>query len=204
MKNKKFKLFASLTSLVMVVAVMAVGVWAATNAKVTATGTASFSVAGIAAEVKVAASGSDIGTANDTILSTTVAGDNNTTAEWEFSISYTPGDVVGNGTLLGVQKVLKITITPAATTAPVFYQIAAATGFDYATKDGAVEIKDIYTTQANAEGEEETTLTSTEGITSETTITIVFEVVKHQGNVALNASNAVVQGFSIELKNAGF
>ena len=39
MKNKKFKLFASLTSLVMVVAVMAVGVWAATTASVGVTGT---------------------------------------------------------------------------------------------------------------------------------------------------------------------
>ena len=47
MKNKKFKLFASLTSLVMVVAVMAVGVWAATSASVSATAHVKFSATGV-------------------------------------------------------------------------------------------------------------------------------------------------------------
>ena len=46
MKNKKFKLFASLTSLVMVVAVMAVGVWAATQASLTVNTSVSFSASG--------------------------------------------------------------------------------------------------------------------------------------------------------------
>ena len=54
MKNKKFKLFASLTSLVMVVAVMAVGVWAATSASVGITGKISYAVTSqVKAEIKI-------------------------------------------------------------------------------------------------------------------------------------------------------
>ena len=47
MKNKKFKLFASLTSLVMVVAVMAVGVWAAASTTVGITGSLTFSASDV-------------------------------------------------------------------------------------------------------------------------------------------------------------
>ena len=70
MKNKKFKLFASLTSLVMVVAVMAVGVWAATSATVNVTGTASFSATGIAGTISATANdGAQInGKTTDTLL----------------------------------------------------------------------------------------------------------------------------------------
>ncbi|MBQ4535440.1 MAG: hypothetical protein IJA22_01290 [Clostridia bacterium] len=53
MKNKKFKLFASLTSLVMVVAVMAVGVWAATTASGKITGTVSFNATGIVGNIQI-------------------------------------------------------------------------------------------------------------------------------------------------------
>lgn len=53
MKNKKFKLFASLTSLVMVVAVMAVGVWAATTASGKITGTVSFNATGIVGNILI-------------------------------------------------------------------------------------------------------------------------------------------------------
>ena len=60
MKNKKFKLFASLTSLVMVVAVMAVGVWAATSASVHLKGTVGFTATGFTATLNgtVAGAGS--------------------------------------------------------------------------------------------------------------------------------------------------
>ena len=53
MKNKKFKLFASLTSLVMVVAVMAVGVWAATSAQAGITGKVNFTATGVQGSVAV-------------------------------------------------------------------------------------------------------------------------------------------------------
>ncbi len=46
MKKRKIKLFASLTSLVLVVAVMAVGVWAASNATVNITGNVSYTANG--------------------------------------------------------------------------------------------------------------------------------------------------------------
>lgn len=46
MKKRKIKLLASLTSLVLVVAVMAVGVWAASSAKVNITGNVSYTATG--------------------------------------------------------------------------------------------------------------------------------------------------------------
>ena len=46
MKKRKFKLFASLTSLVLVVAVMAVGVWAASSATATISGTVGLTAVG--------------------------------------------------------------------------------------------------------------------------------------------------------------
>ena len=60
MKKRKFKLFASLTSLVLVVAVMAVGVWAATAATVTITGTVSYATQGnVYATIDVAEKGTN-------------------------------------------------------------------------------------------------------------------------------------------------
>lgn len=60
MKNKKFKLFASLTSLVMVVAVMAVGVWAATSATAQVSGKASFSATGVAGTLTIASENDNV------------------------------------------------------------------------------------------------------------------------------------------------
>ena len=60
MKKRKFKLFASLTSLVLVVAVMAVGVWAATAATVTINGTVSYATQGnVYATIDVAEKGTN-------------------------------------------------------------------------------------------------------------------------------------------------
>lgn len=54
MKKRKIKLLASLTSLVLVVAVMAVGVWAASNATVNITGSVSYTAKGnVSATVSV-------------------------------------------------------------------------------------------------------------------------------------------------------
>ena len=66
MKNKKFKLFASLTSLVMVVAVMAVGVWAASGASITTTAKVTFTASGFTAtEFTATLSGADTSAATN-------------------------------------------------------------------------------------------------------------------------------------------
>ena len=87
MKNKKFKLFASLTSLVMVVAVMAVGVWAATQASVSVTGSASFSATGIAGTISATATGG--ATINSQTTATILTADmDDVTVEEDATIAY--------------------------------------------------------------------------------------------------------------------
>ena len=62
MKKRKVKLFASIASLAMVVAVMGVGVWAASQQSVNVSSTVQFTATTIAADVKLAVSGTAVET----------------------------------------------------------------------------------------------------------------------------------------------
>ena len=70
MKKRKFKLFASLTSLVLVVAVMAVGVWAASSATATISGTVGLTAVGNVNATIQAAEGTKSNVATATGLNT--------------------------------------------------------------------------------------------------------------------------------------
>ena len=110
MKNKKFKLFASLTSLVMVVAVMAVGVWAATSAQASITGKVSFSATGVEGSINIL----ENGTSADLVDKTYTAGkyllesfDVNTStsdaSNGAVEISYEFDDADGDGFITGAE-----------------------------------------------------------------------------------------------------
>lgn len=63
MKKRKVKLFASIASLAMVVAVMGVGVWAATQQSVAISSTVGFQATGIEGTVALQATGTSVNTA---------------------------------------------------------------------------------------------------------------------------------------------
>ena len=86
MKNKKFKLFASLTSLVMVVAVMAVGVWAATNVTASVSGTVSYSSTGFTANYQVQKDGANV------IATTPIGAANATPSATDVAVAFTTGE----------------------------------------------------------------------------------------------------------------
>ena len=82
MKNKKFKLFASLTSLVMVVAVMAVGVWAAQSATVSLSGTIGFNAtSAVRADIAVSSGDYEGTTLKGSMTDATVNGGTFTAAQ---------------------------------------------------------------------------------------------------------------------------
>lgn len=70
MKKRKVKLFASIASLAMVVAVMGVGVWAATNQSVAVNSSVSFQSVSIAGDLKLQISG-DVASATGTAITDT-------------------------------------------------------------------------------------------------------------------------------------
>ena len=85
MKNKKFKLFASLTSLVMVVAVMAVGVWAATQASVGVNTKVSFTATGFTGTVSIAYTNNATSSAETGTSDTYNIGAANNAQTWDLS-----------------------------------------------------------------------------------------------------------------------
>ena len=95
MKSRKIKLLASLTSLVLVVAVMAVGVWAAGTATATITGSVTFgSVDNILATITTDKSGvNEVKITKDGVTGTPLAltnlDVNQTTGEYVYIISIT-------------------------------------------------------------------------------------------------------------------
>ena len=205
MKNKKFKLFASLTSLVMVVAVMAVGVWAATQASVTAQGTASFNAVGIAATVKVDANSQIKGTSTQDILTVTVAQANPAAGNWDFNIAYTNTDANENGSLVTVTKTLTFKIEKQAGSGDAYFQVAPATlsAQDKQGKDAVIEITGIVVNDGQSTTETVKGALQSESTATPATIVITYTVTAHNG-AALSGTNTAIAGFSISLKNVAF
>ena len=83
MKKRKIKLLASLTSLVLVVAVMAVGVWAASSATVNITGNVSYTAKG---NVSATVSVTDIDGSSQSDKSVTIAPTETTSEAKEISL----------------------------------------------------------------------------------------------------------------------
>ena len=83
MKKRKIKLLASLTSLVLVVAVMAVGVWAASSATVNITGNVSYNAKG---NVSATVSVTDIDGSSQSDKSVTIAPTEKTSEAKEISL----------------------------------------------------------------------------------------------------------------------
>ena len=83
MKKRKVKLLASLTSLVLVVAVMAVGVWAASSATVNITGNVSYTAKG---NVSATVSVTDIDGSSQSDKSVTIAPTETTSEAKEISL----------------------------------------------------------------------------------------------------------------------
>ena len=83
MKKRKIKLLASLTSLVLVVAVMAVGVWAASSATVNITGNVSYTAKG---NVSATVSVTDIDGSSQSNKSVTIAPTETTSEAKEISL----------------------------------------------------------------------------------------------------------------------
>ena len=138
MKNKKFKLFASLTSLVMVVAVMAVGVWAAQTTTVGITGNVGFTAgANVIANVSAAITadetlGNGVVVTNGTPAAVSFNGDATANQGIAFDgLTITAGDTTD------LTKAAKLIMTITVNNVNPGYQlkanITAATGFEKVT-----------------------------------------------------------------------
>ena len=112
MKNKKFKLFASLTSLVMVVAVMAVGVWAATGATVGVTSKVSFTATeGFIGTITGTITGAATGAVNNAEIATIdYTTGNATTPSWDIGeLSFAAPNAAGVVASIVYQVELNVT-----------------------------------------------------------------------------------------------
>ena len=191
MKNKKFKLFASLTSLVMVVAVMAVGVWAATSAKLTITTTASFSASGIDATVTLLkegttakaskTSGSEAALSQDLVVIDNTLSASAVNENLYIALPFTDGD--GDGLL------------EATDTLTAKFKVAkGANGVDFkytVTITDATEKSGVY---VSASVDADTANATTAGVN----FTITYTVVNHDGKT-LTLTPAQIPTIEVDL-----
>ena len=191
MKNKKFKLFASLTSLVMVVAVMAVGVWAATQAKVTIGATATFSATGIAATVSEQG-GSDLFTVAQNQVNSDVASGE---ASWE--LEFTIDDETTTATLEGKTIVKTLVITNDGAN-DVYYKVAPKGTAPTADASKIAVIKVEVESHESA-----TPIGAGDSIELDITYTVVDHTGASFGASDVESGNVVIQEFTVELNNNG-
>ena len=178
MKNKKFKLFASLTSLVMVVAVMAVGVWAAQKSTANVTGTLSFTTsANVIADVEVSIEATnEVGVAIGGVTSISFTGGEENEGSKDLglgTITLTPG------TGADLTEATTITITIKVTNNNPGYNLDATIGAGIT--DGFTATTDKAEGIANGSSEElvvtHTTDALIEGFTTTFTIPVALEAV---------------------------
>ena len=202
MKNKKFKLFASLTSLVMVVAVMAVGVWAATtSATATINATASFSVTNIGASItlnshaNVTAKTTEAGqyaaipAEGLQIVSTTIA-NSDATATGSAWLNLNVGSLAVNG-IVQDEATIEVTYTVKLDSNSAAATVTVTPAAGYQATEGKYSITAAGTVDdANLAAGETTTVTVTYTFNGE-----------HKGE-AITDSNVTVQGISIAVTKA--
>ena len=100
----------------------------------------------------------------------------------------------------GATKTVQFTIAETTGSAPAYFQVTSTA---LGSTSGAAAVISITDIAIGAEANDEASTTAVTGEVDSTTITITYTVSGHTG-VALDGDNAVVQGFSITLKNAQF
>ena len=194
MKNKKFKLFASLTSLVMVVAVMAVGVWAATTASVGITTTASFSASGFDAKITLLKDGTTAhaGTtanptavpANDVVVLENILTSSNQDAKATVYVALPFEDTDDSGFIDTEEFTVKFKIDNLGQGADFKYtvnvQAASVTTGAYLTATPSTETKTVETSE---------------------TVTITYKVANHTDGKAFTLDDDQMPTVSIVLGN---
>ena len=182
MKKRKIKLLASLTSLVLVVAVMAVGVWAASNATVNITGNVSYTASG---NVNATIAGSHEVTGATNVLDPIT------------SVVFDGTETASNNT--GALEVGDITLTVAEGTsadAEITYTLTITITNNWTSGEGGTNnyLKVVLTNPTSM-----TNITVGGDFASETTLTIAPEASK---TLTFTISGTAGAGFSASLAGA--
>lgn len=195
MKKRKIKLFASIASLAMVVAVMAVGVWAATQATVGVTTNAKFVATAIEGSI-TASNGTEItglvaanSTGSDTV--TFVASDANNaskTITMKVNLNATGLDINTNG-VIDESETIKVKYTISNTSLTTNMTVYLTVGTDTIVVDGDTDV-----TAKVVIPQSGWTLSTTTGHTTQYEWTV---------NAAANASTPTTQDIIVEYSIVG-
>ena len=198
MKNKKFKLFASLTSLVMVVAVMAVGVWAATTtASAKITGTANFTaVTGIQGSIVATSltNGATLAgeTSNVSVLSVALNSETANVTDVEKALTFAFVDGDSDGYIGSAQDKTSFEVTYKITNVgPVAFKFSVNIVAPTASSAGvqmAAAVTAIDGELENAAANVEVTAAPSAGQSVEHTVTITYSLTGTHNGSAISLS----------------